>query len=162
MPSVVVCLNIRQLRVSSSHFSHVLCFCSCDLKRFFVALSLAVFNSASAFNQDVSKWNTGAVTSMRASKCTLSSLSVATPSAVVYFEYSTSRVSSDHNSHTICYFWFCVFETVSYCWLWWVGLSFLCCTLSCSVLFGNCVQSGHFQMGHVSSWQCGIYDARHH
>ena len=39
---------------------------------FFVAPSLAVFQSASAFNQDVSKWNTGAVTNMAYSKCTLS------------------------------------------------------------------------------------------
>ena len=37
---------------------------------FFVAPSLAVFREASAFNQDVSKWNTGAVTNMWASKCT--------------------------------------------------------------------------------------------
>jgi surface protein len=34
--------------------------------------SLAVFLSASKFNQDVSKWNTGAVTAMEQSKCTLS------------------------------------------------------------------------------------------
>ena len=40
--------------------------------RFFVAPSLAVFNSAVKFNQDVSKWNTGAVTNMAKSKCTLS------------------------------------------------------------------------------------------
>jgi len=33
---------------------------------------LAVFQQASAFNQDVSKWNTGAVTTMQESKCTLS------------------------------------------------------------------------------------------
>ena len=41
---------------------------------FFVApfSLLAVFNGASAFNQDVSKWNTGAVTSMAGSKCTVS------------------------------------------------------------------------------------------
>ena len=52
---------------------------------FVVAPSLAVFYKASVFNQDVSKWNTGAVTSMSASKCTLLSLSVATPSIVVYF-----------------------------------------------------------------------------
>ena len=38
----------------------------------FVAPSLAVFWGASAFNQDVSKWNTGAVTTMQNSKCTLS------------------------------------------------------------------------------------------
>ena len=53
---------------------------------FFVApLSLlAVFNYAIAFNQDVSTWNTGAVTRMNYSKCTLSpSLSVATAPSVV-------------------------------------------------------------------------------
>jgi surface protein len=33
---------------------------------------LAVFREASAFNQDVSKWNTGAVTTMQGGKCTLS------------------------------------------------------------------------------------------
>ena len=40
---------------------------------FFVAPSLlAVFDRASVFNQDVSKWNTGAVTNMGNSKCILS------------------------------------------------------------------------------------------
>jgi surface protein len=38
---------------------------------YFVAPSLAVFQWATAFNQDVSKWNTGAVTRMDESKCTL-------------------------------------------------------------------------------------------
>ena len=53
---------------------------------FFVApSSLAVFNQASVFNQDVSEWNTGAVTTMEYSKCTSLFLSVAMPSAVVYF-----------------------------------------------------------------------------
>ena len=41
---------------------------------FFVAPSLVVFRSASAFNQDLSKWNTGAVTTMLGSKCTPLSL----------------------------------------------------------------------------------------
>ena len=53
---------------------------------FFVApfSLLAVFYQASAFNQNVSTWNTGAVTSMASSKCTRSlSLSVATASSVV-------------------------------------------------------------------------------
>jgi surface protein len=53
---------------------------------FFVApfSLLAVFRSASAFNQNVSTWNTGAVTTMAYSKCTRSlSLSVATASSVV-------------------------------------------------------------------------------
>jgi surface protein len=39
---------------------------------FSVAPSLAVFHTARAFNQDVYKWNTGAVTDMSESKCTLS------------------------------------------------------------------------------------------
>jgi surface protein len=41
---------------------------------FFVALFslLAVFYEAKKFNQDVSKWNTGTVTDMSYSKCTLS------------------------------------------------------------------------------------------
>ena len=41
---------------------------------FFVApfFLFAVFRNAAAFNQDVSKWNTGAVTTMEYSKCTLS------------------------------------------------------------------------------------------
>jgi surface protein len=38
----------------------------------FVPPSLAVFEDASAFNQDVSKWNTVAVTNMEDSKCDLS------------------------------------------------------------------------------------------
>ena len=53
---------------------------------FFVAPSLVhvVFNDASVFNQDVSNWNTGAVTTMYGSKCTLSLvLSVATALSVV-------------------------------------------------------------------------------
>ena len=39
---------------------------------FLVAHSLAVFSSSSVFNQDVSKWKTGAVTNMEWSKCNLS------------------------------------------------------------------------------------------
>jgi surface protein len=83
-----------------SHVSHVLFFLFvCGLKRdlivvvvvcavgldslFFVApFSLAVFNQAKQFNQNVSTWNTGAVTNMYSSKCTLS-LSVATAPSVV-------------------------------------------------------------------------------
>jgi surface protein len=118
---------------------------------FFVAPPFAVFWSASVFNQDVSKWKTGAVTDMSYSKCTLSPLSVVMPSVVVYFEYTTTRVSSaDHTSHTFCYFnfvflkrYFCI--PFCYC-LRSVGLSFLCCTPSCSVLVRICVQSGRVQM----------------
>jgi surface protein len=53
---------------------------------FFVApfSLLAVFDFASVFNQDVSTWNTGAVTTMERSKCTLSpSLLATAPSVVV-------------------------------------------------------------------------------
>ena len=52
---------------------------------FFVApfSLLAVFYQASSFNQDVSNWNTGAVTNMRSSKCTLSSSLLATAPSVV-------------------------------------------------------------------------------
>ena len=128
-PFAVVSFEYTTTRVSSDHtFSHVLFFLYFVFYEtvpillfvvgwsffFFVAPSLAVFMDASVFNQDVSKWNTGAVTNMNGSKCTLLSLSVATPSAVVYFEYTTTRVSSDHNSHTFCYFCFCVFDTVLY------------------------------------------------
>jgi surface protein len=65
------------------------CCCLCGgfgLSLFFVApfSLLAVFEGASAFNQDVSTWNTGAVTNMRYSKCTLSpSLLATAPSVVV-------------------------------------------------------------------------------
>ena len=86
-PSVVVYFEYTTTRVSSDHSSHTfyyfllcfgngtfLCFCGCGglVCFFFVAPLLAVFRYASAFNQDVSKWNTGAVTNMQGSKCTLS------------------------------------------------------------------------------------------
>ena len=125
-PSTVEHFEYTTTRISSDHTSHTFCslcvcvfetvFFSCclwwvGLSFFFVAPSLcAVFMLASVFNQDVSKWKTGAVTNMGSSKCTLSpslsslsSLSVATTSAVMYFEHTTTRVSSDHTSHTCCY-----------------------------------------------------------
>ena len=115
-PSVVLwckCI-MRQLDFHRDHNSHTFCF-FCVFKTvlffvvcggsflFFVAPFLAVFYVAKKFNQNVSKWNTGAVTNMNSSKCTLS-LSVVTPSVVVYFEYTTTRVLSDHTSHTFCFF----------------------------------------------------------
>ena len=100
-PSAVVYFEYTTTRVSSAdHTSHMFCsFCCCVFETvpfllfvvgwsffFFVARSLAVFYSASVFNQDVSKWNTGAVITMYRSKCTLSLfLSVATPATVEYF-----------------------------------------------------------------------------
>ena len=83
---------------------------------FFVAPSLAVFNTAYAFNQDVSKWSTGAVTSMYGSKCTLSSS--AWPRRIPLWcivenmrqleeIYTSTRGSSGHKSH-MCYSFFVV------------------------------------------------------
>ena len=86
---------------------------------------------------------------MDRSKCTLS-LPVATPSAVVYCEHTTTRVSSDHNSHTFCCFCFCVWKRYLFCCLWWVGLSFLCCTLSFAV-FWNAYDFNQ----DVSKWNTG-------
>ena len=164
-PSAVVSFEYTTTRVSSDHNSHtfyLFCFCVFEtvlffvvcgglVFLFFVAPSFAVFSYASVFNRDLSKWNTSAVTTMYHSKCTLSSLSVATPSAVVYFECTTTRVSSDHTSHTFCYFCFVVWKRYSFCCLWWVGLSFLCCTL-----FYCSVPKQRFQTNTVR-WQMAIF-----
>ena len=74
-------LNIRQLEFHRiTILTRFVIFVS-----FVVSPSLAVFDRAFVFNQDVSKWNTGAVTSMGFSKCINSmSLSVATLSIVVF------------------------------------------------------------------------------
>ena len=68
-----------------------------------------MFAYTSAFNQDVSKWNTGAVTTMKNSKCTLSSCLLATaPSVVVCLNiYDNSRFVGSQKSHTCCSF-YCV------------------------------------------------------
>ena len=74
---------------------------------FFGAPSLAVFYAASVFNQDVSKWNTGAVTTMAYSKCTLLFRFVATRlhafSLVVYFvnTYTTTKLESHQHRITL-------------------------------------------------------------
>jgi surface protein len=84
-PSVVVVLNTTT-RVLSDHNSHPFCCFVLWFETvlfvvvggglvFFLSLLhplLAVFANAHAFNQDVSKWSTGAVTTMHGSKCTLS------------------------------------------------------------------------------------------
>jgi hypothetical protein len=107
---------------------------------FFVAPSLAVFYIATTFNRDVSKWNTGAVKTMKESKCTHLSLSVATPSVyVVVFINTTIRVASDYKILTrFVNFWFVVF--------WFLEWYLFCGTLSCSVLPSICVQSGRVEM----------------
>jgi len=79
---------------------------------------------------------------------------VATPSAVVFlnirqFEFHLITIIL---TRVIL---FCVFETVHYlfvvCAVVGCGLSFLCCTLSCSVFLRICVQSGRVQM----EYRCG-------
>ena len=120
-PSVVVYFNIRQLEfhqitILTRFVILILCFETVTFVVgglvgwsfiFFVAPSLAVFNSASVFNQDVSKWNTGAVTIMQGSKCTCT-LSPSLPLCghafrfVVYLN-TTTRISSDHNSHVLLF-----------------------------------------------------------
>ena len=141
-------LNIQQPRVSSDHTSHTFCsFYCCGLKTvpfllfvvgwsFFSLLHplLAVFHTASAFNQDVSKWNTGAVTRMDWSKCTLSpSLWPRLPSLCLL----NLRQLAFHRITLLTRFvvCFCVFETVPF-FVVCGGLVFLflCRTLSCSVL----------------------------
>ena len=73
-------------------------------------------------------------------------LSVATPSAVVYLNIRQLEFYRITILTRVVIF-FCVFETVPFLlFVWWVGLSFLCGTLSCSVWFRICVQSGRVQM----------------
>ena len=143
---LLVFFKYTTTRVSPDHNSHTFCyFVFVCLKRylfvvcggliflFFVAPSLVVFNSASAFNQDVSNWNTGAVTTMRSSKCTLSpSLWPRLPLLCFWVLYDNSSFIRSQFSHVLL-FYFCVFETVPFLMFWWVGYSFLRCTLSCSV-----------------------------
>jgi surface protein len=100
---------------------------------FFVAPSHAVFEYARTFNQDVSNWNTGAVTDMAASKCILSLPLCRHAFSVVMYLNTTTRLSSDHNSHTFCYFvlflerYFLLFVVGWYFFSLWGTLS------SCSV-----------------------------
>ena len=139
-PSAVVYFEYTTTRLSSgSHFSHVLLFCVfLFLKRysfvvvcgglvsflFVVAPSLAVFEQASVFNQDLSKWNTGAVTTMAGSKCTLSpSLWPRLPLLCILnirqLEFHQITILTRFVLFGFVflkrYFWSC---------LWWVGLPF--------------------------------------
>ena len=90
---------------------------------FFVAPSLAVFYGANKFNQDVSKWNTGAVTTMYQSKCTLSlpSLWPRLPLLCILNvrQLEFHRITILTRSVIFC----CVLETVPFCCLL-VGWSF--------------------------------------
>ena len=148
VPSVVVYFNVYD---NSSFFgsqvSHVLfflclwfetvpcCCCAVGLVFLFFAAPfflLAVFYQASAFNSDVSKWNTGAVTNMDGSKCTLS-LPLCGHGVfrcgVLLNIYTTARGSSGHNSHTFCSFLFvCGLKRdplLLFVWLVWSFFSLL-------------------------------------
>jgi len=120
-----------------TQFSYVFCYCL-FFERYFLLLFcggfflslfvvssspfIAVFHTASVFNQDVSKWNTGAVTIMSSSKCTLFP-SLRWPRIPLFV-----FLNREHTSHTFCYFVFVLLKRYLFCCLWWVGHSFLCCT----------------------------------
>ena len=112
----------------------------------FVAPSLAVFFKTSQFNQNVSNWNTGAVKTMRSSKCTLSPspwprLPLLCILNIRQLEFHRITIL------TRCVILIlCVCNGTLFCCLWWAGLCFLCCTLSCSVLVRIFVQSGRVEM----------------
>jgi surface protein len=131
-------------RFVGSQVSHVLLFlCVCGLNRDLVVVGcvvgfglsflcctllsfLAVFNGAWAFNQDLSNWNTSAVTTMSYSKCTLSHfLSVTTaPSVVVCIDIS--RFVGSQVSHILFSFFRLWSETESLLlFVWWVWSFFL-------------------------------------
>ena len=84
---------------------------------FFAAPSFAVFVGASKFNSDLSNWNTGKVTEMNKSKCTLSLfLPVATPFAVVLFyirQLEVHRITI----HTFFFFLLILNQSVQEKWL---------------------------------------------
>ena len=82
--------------------------------------SLAVFYGASAFNADISKWNTGAVTNMGGSKFNLYPSLFVTSPCCVFFDMTTS-VSLNQFSH-VSVLWFLVLLLSS--WII-VSLSFL-------------------------------------
>ena len=113
------------------------CCCLCGgfgLSLFFVApfSLLAVFKSASAFNQDVSTWNTGAVTTMASSKCTLSpSLWPRFPLWCVVEcirQLEVRRVTS--LTRVVLVFVCGLKRYLLLLFVWWVwSFSFLCCTL---------------------------------
>jgi surface protein len=68
-------LEVRRVTSLTRFCSLCVCVCVVDLVLLFFDAPfslLAVFYNARVFNQDVSTWNTGAVTTMYRSKCTLS------------------------------------------------------------------------------------------
>ena len=88
-----------------------------------VAPSLAVFRSASAFNQDVSKWNTGAVTDMSSSKCTLSPSLWPRLSLLCILIYDNSSFIGSQFSHVLLFLFLC-FRNGTFFLLFVLGWSF--------------------------------------
>jgi surface protein len=117
---------------------------------------LAVFRGASAFNSDVSNWNTGAVTDMKYSKCTLSLSLLATAPFPLWcvVEYIHVRHLEVRRVTSLTRFFFFFVDgngTLLLLFVWWdLVFSFLCCTLfsSCSVLGRSCVQFRRVQLEH--------------
>ena len=100
----------------------------------------------------IGAWDVSAVTTMHGSKCTFPpSLCGHAFHDYVFWIYTLTRVSSDHNSHTFCYFVFVILKRYSFLLFVVGGLCFLCCTLSCSVWTQICVQSGRVQMEYCGS-----------
>jgi surface protein len=86
---------------------------------FFVApfSLLAVFELASAFNSDVSTWNTGAVTTMSGSKCNTLSPSLWPRHlplwcVVEYYIYDNSSLIGSQFSHSHTFFFLLLFQSV--------------------------------------------------
>jgi surface protein len=146
-------LNVRQLELHRITLLTRFVFCCCCVFEsvsfwlflvgwssspfsLFCTLFFVVFNTASAFNSDVSKWNTGVVTNMQSSKCLSSSLWPRLPLFNFWMYNNNSSFIGSHFSHTFCFFCVCVFETAIFCCCLCGGLAFpfLCLTFSCSVL----------------------------
>ena len=145
----VVVFNMT-IRVSSCQFSHVLFF-------FFLSFtSLAVFYFASAFNSDISKWNTGVVSTMVDSKCNLCFSLFAMPS-VLCFLIRTTRVSSDQFSHVLffhvlewyfCCLFFSLLHSLLQCFVT-QKRSINCCALPTGTKKKVCLKM-HKRIVHVS------------
>ena len=128
---------------------------------------IAVFQSATAFNSDVSKWNTGAVTNMQGSECTLSlSLHLCGHGAfrcgVLLNIYDTSMRFVGSQVSQVLVLFFCGFETGPFVVVFVVGLVFLFFLLhpflsSCSVFRRICVQ---FRRVHLEYGGSDNYDTK--
>ena len=117
--------------------------------------SVDVYRTTSAFNSDVSNWNTGAVTTMSHSKCTRSLSLPLWPRRLPLWcvvEYirqlEVRRVT--FLTRFVLFLMVCGLKRnlLLFCLYGGFGLSFLCCTLlsSCSVFRRICVQFRRVEM----------------